>query len=99
MTPMRKRSKAQFEYRIGERDGFKFLLIADKNFGERSVTNDIENVVADIADFEGITPTEYIIIYRDTEGNWDGWDAKSGNFFFFRNSHAVLEETIKTLTF
>lgn len=51
-----------------------------------SVTNDIENVVADIAANEGINPLEYTIIYRNSESNWDGWDAKTESFYFWEMS-------------
>lgn len=80
-----KRSRAQFLYKIGEIQGFKMLLIVDKNIGGRSVTNDIENVVDDIAEKEGIDPRQYFIAYKDTDGNWDGWDYMTTGFFFFRD--------------
>jgi len=83
---MQKKSRANFLYRIGEVDGQKILLIRDQTLGNMSVTNDIENVVGDIGTHEGIDPTEHMIIYRDSEGNWDGWDHKSQNFFFLRSS-------------
>lgn len=83
---MHKKSRANFLYRIGEFDGQKILLIRDQNSGNISVTNDIENVVADIGTHEGLDPTEYMIIYRDSEGRWDGWDHKAQNFFFLRPS-------------
>jgi hypothetical protein len=69
---MKKQSRANFFYRLGEVDQQKILLIWDQNAGNMSVTNDIENVVANIAAYEGINPISYLIIYRDSEGNWDG---------------------------
>lgn len=78
---MQKKSKANFLYRIGEVEGVKFLLIKDHDLGERSVTNDIENVVEDIAVHEGIDPKLYTIIYRDSSGRWDGWNHRSKRFF------------------
>lgn len=54
-----------------------------------SVTNDIENVVADIANWEGVNPEIYFIAYKDTEGDWDGWNAASQSFFFFRHAPAA----------
>lgn len=81
-----KRSRAQFLYRIGEYQGNKWLLIWDKNLGAISVTNDIENVVEDIADHEGIDPLEYTIVYRDSEGNWDGWNHLTQSFYWWEDS-------------
>jgi hypothetical protein len=78
---MKKKSRANFEYRIGELHQKRFLLIWDKDLGNRSVTTDIENVVSDIATHEGIEPTEYLIIYRDSDAYWSGWDAKTDSFF------------------
>jgi hypothetical protein len=78
---MYKKSRANFQYRLGVLEGRKTLLIWDQNIGNISVTNDIENVVADIAKHEDINPAEYLIIYRDSEGRWDGWDAATQEFF------------------
>lgn len=78
---MHKKSRANFQYRLGDLEGKKTLLIWDQNVGNRSVTNDIENVVADIATHQDIDPAEYLIIYRDSEARWDGWDAVTGEFF------------------
>lgn len=83
---MPKKSRANFLYRIGEIHGQKILLIRDLDLGNLSVTNDIENVVADITVHETIDPLEHMIIYRDSMGMWNGWDAKSQNFFFLRRN-------------
>lgn len=96
-----KQSRAQFNYKIGEWSGIKLLMIVDKNQEATSVTNDIENVVADIAQWENIDPKLYFIAYKDTDGNWDGWDAATQSFFFFRHSPAykVLGEAENELTY
>lgn len=78
---MHKKSRANFRYRLGVLEGKNTLLIWDQNIGNRSVTNDIENVVSDIAMHEQIDPAQYLIIYRDSEGRWDGWDAATQEFF------------------
>lgn len=80
---MQKKSRANFQYRIGVVDDQKVLLIWDQDLGNMSVTNDIENVVADIAAHEGIDPVAHLIIYRDSEGRWDGWDGATEDFFHF----------------
>lgn len=75
-----KRSRAQFLWRIGEYKVEKYILIWDKNKGAMTVTNDIENVVADIADHTGVDPKQHTIVYRDTFGVWDSWNAKTKTF-------------------
>lgn len=78
---MKKQSTANFLYRIGHINYQAVLLIWDKDRGNRSVTNDIENVVADIAFNHAIEAKEHLIIYRDSTGRWDGWDAEKAAFF------------------
>ena len=60
------KSRADFTYTI--EDGI--LCIIDLDNGNMSVTNDIENVIADIEASEGqIEGTR--ILYRDSWGVWD----------------------------
>lgn len=81
-----KRSRASFAYKLGiYQDKYKWLLIWDKDKGT-TVTNDIENVVADISEFEGIDPLKYTILYRDSDGRWDGWDIKTKSFYPWNGS-------------
>lgn len=47
------------------------ICLEDKNLGNVSVTNDIENVVKDCRDY-GFLTYGYPIIYRDSEGQWTG---------------------------
>ena len=81
---MKRTSRADFLYRVGGLDGKKYLMIVDQDLGHMSVTNDIENVVADIAAVEHIDPKEHFIVYRDSKGRWDGWDATTEDFFPLR---------------
>ncbi len=76
--------RADFRYLIAVLDHQKVLLIEDLNLGNMSVTNDIENVVASISQKENIDPKGHLIIYMDSEGRWDGWDATREEFFFFK---------------
>ena len=69
---------ADYIYIINRKN--KKLSIIDKNLGNKSVTNDIENVVKQIGLIEDINPDEYTIVYRDSELNWDGWDNKTQTF-------------------
>ena len=48
----------------------------------RSVTNDAENVIADLVRL-GIDLDRYRIIYRDSGGTWDGIDVEDGRFAGF----------------
>ena len=48
------------------------IAIVDLDQGSKSVTNDIDNVVADIKDEIDGDLSGYAIIYRDSLGVWDG---------------------------
>lgn len=88
---MRKHSRANFLYRIGNFGDQKVLLIWDKDQGSTTVTNDIENVVADIAQYEQIDPIDHLILYRDTDAFWCGWDAKTNHFWPIAARHRRLK--------
>lgn len=73
--------------------------------GPVSVTNDMENVLADIIRLENKTRVnsipleECIVIYRDTDGNVDGYDVKTQTFYPVRKEgledavmHCILRE-------
>lgn len=79
---MYKKTRSDYRYRTCVIEGLKVWIIYDENSGRCSVTNDIENVVAEIAAKEHVDPTEYIIFYRDSEGQFDGWDAGTEDFFY-----------------
>lgn len=66
-SKLRNEPRASFEFEVTED---KIVQIIDQDNG-RSVTNDIENVLADIAEAEGVaTLAGYQVIYRDTEKDW-----------------------------
>jgi len=48
------------------------LVIEDLNIGGMSVTNDAENVITEIRKNSGKTIENYPIIYKDSDGIWDG---------------------------
>lgn len=56
------------------------VIIEDQDRG-RSVTNDAENVIADLRErgFDLTTP----VIYCDTTGRWDGLTVRAGRFAGF----------------
>lgn len=60
-------------------------MIEDLNLGRMSVTNNIENVVEEICIKEMISPAEVNIIYKDSDGHWDG-------FIFSTNEFVPLQE-------
>jgi hypothetical protein len=72
--------RSDFDFEIVEVNGRDAIIIQDLNKGRMSVTNDIENVVAYIAKLNDLDPASYLIVYRDSEGTWDGWDAKRRDF-------------------
>lgn len=47
------------------------IAIIDLDLGSKSVTNDMENVLADIQTALGDL-TGYAVIYQDSMGRWDG---------------------------
>lgn len=69
---------------FGTRTGRTLLIITDLNKpGARSVTNDIENVLAECLQTYGRNlPAR--IIYRDSEGVWDGIKHNQGTFRGFK---------------
>lgn len=86
---MKRTSRADFEYRFGGKNK-KVLMIVDLDLGKMSVTNDIENVVADIAAAESIDPKDYLILYRDSDEDWGRWDATTEDFFSIQPEHLQL---------
>jgi len=58
----------------------------DLDLGNRSVTNDIENVLPKIEYYHQGSIAAFHIMYRDSEGIWDGinWDGKRASFFALR---------------
>ena len=71
------------------------LVLFDSGKG-KSLTNDIENALAKVAK-EGVNVSMYKIIYRDSEGMFDGVCCKNGKFSHFysinesKKSAAILK--------
>lgn len=70
-------------------------MIEDQDNG-RTVTNDIHNIVTEIAKKKKVDPFQYIVIYKDTEGFWDGYNFRHKMFYPVRELH-WLKAAIKTL--
>lgn len=77
---MFKQAKADYTYQMLKGN---VIAIINQNKGGKSVTNDIENVLAEIAKSEHITLAEYKIMYKDSEGDWTGVIQGSSIGFFF----------------
>jgi len=62
---------------------FNVISIIDLDLGNRSVTNDIENVLRKIEYYHQGSIAAFHIMYRDSERIWDGinWDGKRASFF------------------
>ena len=60
------------------------ISIVDLNLGNRSVTNDIERVLRKIEYYH----IAFKIMYRDSEGVWDGieWNGEMLHFFALRET-------------
>lgn len=79
--------RSDFSYEIRQIKGKPFIMIEDLNHGRMSVTNDIENVIEYICNKENINPVEHYIIYKDSDGIWDGYEFAIKNFVVFRQRH------------
>lgn len=74
-------SRADFSHYVTTIGAFHVLIIQDLDCGNVSVTNDIENVVADICSRENLNPALLMIVYQDSLGEWTGWDFLTESFF------------------
>jgi hypothetical protein len=64
------------------------ISIVDLNLGNRSLTNDIESVLRKIEHYHQGSIVGFKIMYRDSEGVWDGikWDGGRALFFALRET-------------
>lgn len=84
------RSTSDFMYQYGKYSDFLYIWIVDADLGNKSVTNDIENVVNDIIDHEEIEDhSQIMIVYMDSERIWDGWDHLHRQFVPLRADSAI----------
>ena len=61
--------RADFTLQVDE--PAKLIRIVDQDLGGMSVTNDLERVLADVADQVELPLSDYSITYRDSTGTWD----------------------------
>ena len=75
----------------------KVLIIEDSDLGNRSVTNDIQNVLQAIKTDLEFLPE--VVIYRDSEGNFDGVDHEQGKFLkFYPVNETDLEKALEKVS-
>jgi hypothetical protein len=60
----------------------------DLNLGNRSATNEIENVLRKIEHYHQSSVTRFKIMCRDSDGMWDAinWDGRRASFFALREN-------------
>lgn len=73
-------SRANFSYKIKKFNNINFIVIVDLDRGECSVTNDIRAVIESIASIEDIVLSDYHVVYRDSQGIWDGYNTDDNTF-------------------
>lgn len=72
--------KSNYTYQIKTHDGRSCIVIQDKDAGGKTVTNNMEDVIDEICHKENINPADYIIIYQDSMGLYDGWNYTKADF-------------------
>jgi len=73
-------AKSKSSYMVKQEGPFVFITDYDKGM---SVTNNIENVLAEIESDLGHPIGEFKVIYKDTMGQIDGVQTKEGKFHEF----------------
>lgn len=89
-------SKSDYTYELKTHARKQVLMIMDLNLGNMSVTNNIENVVDEICAKEAIKPGDYMIVYMDSHGYWDGYKSKDKSFVILRT--LTYEEALTKYT-
>lgn len=90
-----KKSSADFDLSIKETEaGNIFIVIHDLNLGKISVTNDMENILFDLAN---LTPylEKMNIIYEDSSGVFDGVSLTENGHNFFHIGATNEKEAIR----
>ena len=73
------KNRSDYKYQLDH----NILFIEDLNFGNKSVTNDIENILEDISEELDTSMDNYRIMYKDSQGVIDGIYTKDGKFYDF----------------
>ncbi len=85
-------ARSNYDYAFKTYKGRNFLVIEDLNRGAMSVTNNMETVVDECFNDKKLEPHQVYIIYQDSDGMWDGWDAAKQDFVVL---HQHTEEDAK----
>lgn len=51
---------------------------------DKTVTNNIEDVILEITELEHLQPDNYVWLYCDTDGIWDGFDPDTQEFYLLK---------------
>ncbi len=79
--------KSDYIHKIENFSGRDVLVIEDLDLGGKSVTNNMEEVLDEIEVMEKINTKAFMIVYRDSDGVFDGFDACSSRFIPLRQDH------------
>lgn len=71
--------RSDFDFHLRTVDGQNIIVIEDLDAGGMSVTNNIEAVVKEAAGQLGVYPATALIVYRDSDGTYDGVRAAIGD--------------------
>lgn len=70
---------ASYSYKISSDK--KLVMITDNDTGQMSVTNDIENVIAEICEINDLDADSKVWIYKDSQGIIDGYNPTGDCFY------------------
>lgn len=86
-------AKCKYSWEIILHKQFRVLCLIDLQVG-MSLTNNIEEVIEELKKELPAFPSK--IIYKDSDGNWDGWSDEKQNFIllFADNKKQALDEII-----
>lgn len=80
-------SKSDYIHKIENFGGRNVIVIEDLDLGGKSVTNNIEQVVMEIEIMEKVDATDYMIVYKDSDGVYDGYDFINEQIIALREDH------------
>ncbi|HXS55775.1 MAG TPA: hypothetical protein VN726_06600 [Hanamia sp.] len=79
-------NRSDYTYSIENFSGSNVIVIEELNLGNTSVTNNIENVLNEICRIEKLFIHSYMIVYKDSEGVWDGYNYQKEIFLALNES-------------
>jgi len=90
-------SRCSFTYTVRKANNKNVLCLEDRGTG-MSLTNGMEDVIEELqASFKRSSkPFPSLVIYKDTEGMWDGWNVKKEEFIGLQ--YKRLEKALNEIT-